>query len=138
MKPGLYEQIINEQLNHELEVIPEDCKYQEKVDTAEASKILSTYVAELLKRKMDDMYESNGEAALDEQIAYINKIIGVVDEDTDELLIEHKGEQLLSVLSKQDERILLGKKAKDIKRSESSMAYSSLFTGAVREPQMLL
>lgn len=137
MKPGLYEQIINEQLNHELEVIPEDCKYQEKVDTAEASKILSTYVAELLKRKMDDMYESNGEAALDEQIAYINKIIGVVDEDTDELLIEQKGEQLLTVLSKQDERILLGKKAKDIKRPESSMAYSSLFTGAVREPQML-
>ena len=31
MKPGLYEQIINRQMNHELELIPEDCKHQEKV-----------------------------------------------------------------------------------------------------------
>lgn len=35
MKPGLYEQIINRQMNHELESIPEDCKHQEKVDSAE-------------------------------------------------------------------------------------------------------
>ncbi len=47
MKPGLYEQIINKQLNSELEQIPAERKYQEKVDAAEASRILSSYVAEL-------------------------------------------------------------------------------------------
>lgn len=45
MKPGLYEQIINRQMNHELELIPEDCKHQEKVDSAEASRVLATYAA---------------------------------------------------------------------------------------------
>ncbi|MCR5208995.1 MAG: hypothetical protein K6C99_02145 [Lachnospiraceae bacterium] len=52
MKTGLYEQIINKQLNAELEQIPEECKHREKVDGAEASRVLSTYVAELLKNRM--------------------------------------------------------------------------------------
>ena len=138
MKTGLYEQIINRQINSELEQIPDECKHCEKVDGAEASRVLSTYVAELLKRRMDDIYENSGDDALRNQIDYINKVIGSVDgESNDEIKIEESGEQLLAVLKSNDERILLGKKAKDIVRPETSMAYSSLFTGAVREPQML-
>jgi len=138
MKPGLYEQIINGQLNSELELIPEECKHLEKVDSAEASRVLSTYVAELLKRKMDDIYENSGDDALSNQIEYINKVIEMVDaESKNQLMIDSAGDQLLSVLNENDERLLLGKKAKDINRPETSMAYSSLFTGAVREPQML-
>ncbi len=72
MKPGLYEQIINRQMNHELESIPEDCRHQEKVDSAEASRVLATYAAELLKRKMDAIYETSGDEALGAQISYIN------------------------------------------------------------------
>ena len=53
MESGIYEQIINKQLSDELEKLPEECKYQEKVDAAEASKVLSTYVAGLLQHKMD-------------------------------------------------------------------------------------
>ena len=138
MKPGLYEQIINGQLNSELELIPDQCKHQEKVDSAEASRVLSTYVAELLKQKMDDIYENSGDDAIFNQIEYINKVIEMVDsESKNRLMIDTAGDQLLSVMSENDERILLGKKAKDINRPETSMAYSSLFTGAVREPQML-
>ncbi len=138
MKTGLYEQIINKQINSELEQIPDECKHCEKVDGAEASRILSTYVAELLQRKMDNIYETSGEAALQSQIEYINKVISSIDSDSnDEIKIEESGEQLLAVLNSNDERILLGKKAKDVVRPETSMAYSSLFTGAVREPQML-
>ncbi|SEA76099.1 Superfamily II DNA or RNA helicase [Oribacterium sp. KHPX15] len=138
MKPGLYEQIINKEMNNELEQIPADCKHQEKVDSAEASRVLSTYVAELLQRKMDTIYESSGDDALDKQIEYINKVISVIDDESkDQTMVEMSGEQLLSIMSNKDERLLLGKKAKDIERPETSMAYSSLFTGAVREPQML-
>lgn len=57
MKPGLYEQIINKQMNEELQSVPEACRYQEKVDSAEASRVLATYAAELMKRKMDAIYE---------------------------------------------------------------------------------
>lgn len=133
MKPGLYEQIINKQMNEELQSVPEECRHQEKVDSAEASRVLATYAAELMKRKMDAIYESSGD-----QIAYINKVIGAMDVETEEeLQIEHPGEQLLNLLSEKDEQRLLGKKAKDALRPETSMAYSSLFTGAAREPQML-
>ncbi len=138
MKPGLYEQIINGQLNSELELLPEECKYKEKVDSAEASRVLSTYVAELLKKKMDEIYENSGDDALSNQIEYINSVIGTVDsESKNQLMIGSEGDQLLTLLNENDERILLGKKAKDINRPETSIAYSSLFTGAVREPQML-
>ena len=41
MKPGLYEQIINKEMDEELEQIPEERKYREKVDSAEASKVLA-------------------------------------------------------------------------------------------------
>ena len=138
MKPGLYEQIINRQMNHELELIPEDCKHQEKVDSAEASRVLATYAAELLKRKMDAIYEASGDEALGAQISYINQVIGSMGVESEEqLLIENTGEQLLNLLQQSGEQKLLGKKAKDTPRPETSMAYSSLFTGASREPQML-
>ena len=138
MKPGLYEQIINKGMNSELERIPENCKYQEKVDSAEASRVLSTYVAELLQRKMDSIYEKSGDDSLNNQIEYINKVISVIDDESkDQVMIGQSGEQLLSIMSDNDDRLLLGKKAKDIPRPQTSMAYSSLFTGAVREPQML-
>lgn len=138
MKPGLYEQIINKQMNEELASVPEECRHQEKVDSAEASRVLATYAAELMKRKMDAIYEASGDQALSDQIAYINKVIGAMDVETEEeLQIEHPGEQLLNLLSEKDEQRLLGKKAKDALRPETSMAYSSLFTGAAREPQML-
>ena len=66
MKPGLYEQIMNEEMKKALALVPEDCRHQERVDSAEASRVLATYAAELLKRKMDAMYESAGEQALEE------------------------------------------------------------------------
>ena len=75
MESGIYEQIINKKLSSELEKLPGDCKYQEKVDAAEASKVLATYVAGLLQHKMDCMYESSGDNALSDQIMYINKVI---------------------------------------------------------------
>lgn len=86
MKPGLYEQIINRQMNHELELIPEDCKHQEKVDSAEASRVLATYAAELLKRKMDAIYETSGDEALGAQISYINQVIGSMGVESEEQL----------------------------------------------------
>ena len=138
MESGIYEQIINKQLSSELEKLPGDCKYQEKVDAAEASKVLATYVAGLLQHKMDCMYESSGDNALSDQIMYINKVINAIDAEVcDQNMVEQSGEQLLSVLSQNDERLLLGKTAKDVVRPVTSIAYSNLFTGAMHEPQML-
>lgn len=111
---------------------------RKKVDSAEESRVLATYAAELLKRKMDAIYETSGDEALGAQISYINQVIGSMGVESEEqLLIENTGEQLLNLLQQNGEQKLLGKKAKDTPRPETSMAYSSLFTGASREPQML-
>ena len=141
MKPGLYEQIIYQNMTQELAKIPADQKHQEKVDSAEASRVLSTYVAEIVKKKLDEIYEKSDSQSIPEQIQYVNQLISLVNPNLEDSpnpwLVNETGDQLLSVMDVHDERLLLGKKAKDIHRPETSMAYSSLFTGAVREPQML-
>lgn len=47
-----------------------------------------------------------------------------------------RAEQLLALLRENDPRLAAGKAAKDIERPETSLAQSSLFTGAIHEPQM--
>lgn len=51
--------------------------------------------------------------------------------------MDDEGEQLFALLSRDDPMMRIGrKKAKDLPRPETSIAQSSLFTGAVHEPQM--
>ncbi len=73
MKQGLYEQIINRKMTGELEGIPDNCKHQEKGDSAEASRVLSAYVAELLQKKMDSIYEASGEDALAREYGFSSR-----------------------------------------------------------------
>lgn len=50
--------------------------------------MLATYAAELMKQKMDAMYEASGNQALSDQITYINKVIGSKDVAAEEKLHE--------------------------------------------------
>lgn len=50
--------------------------------------MLATYAAELMKQKMDAMYEASGDQALSDQITYINKVIGSMDVAAEEKLHE--------------------------------------------------
>ena len=52
------------------------------------------------------------------------------------LSVEQRAEQLLALLREQDPRLAVGKTAADLIRPETSIAQSSLFTGAIHEPQM--
>ena len=44
LKPGLYEQLVNNDIKNELEDYPESCKKLAQVDEAEAAGIISKYV----------------------------------------------------------------------------------------------
>ena len=134
---GIYEQLISKGLEQELE---QSDKYRltEPIDTAEASKVLAKYVATVVERGMENMKEQG--ADLQEQVALANQLIAAILERTKEsdfaaLSVAERAEQLLALFDRKNSILALDEKAQLV-RPETSIAQSSLFTGAVHEPQM--
>ena len=139
LPPGLYEQVINTALNRELSAIPEARKSVAPIDKAEASKVLSQYLAEVVQKGLDNLLDNGG--GLSAQVELTNRIVALIQNITQEadfatLSVDQRAEQLLALLREQDPRLAVGKTAADLSRPETSIAQSSLFTGAIHEPQM--
>ena len=136
---GLYEQVINNALNSELAEIPEACKAVAPIDKAEASKVLAQYLADVVQKGLDNVLDNGGD--LSAQIALTNQIVSLIQNTTKEadfaaLGVDQRAEQLLALLREADPRLAVGRTAADLSRPETSIAQSSLFTGAIHEPQM--
>lgn len=139
LQPGLYEQVVNRELRRELDQVPESRKSMSAIDSAESSKVLAQYIADVIQRGLTDISSNGG--GLTEQVELVNRIVELIKDQTEEpefedLSVDSRIEQLLAVLREQDPRLAIGKTAKDVIRPETSIAQSSLFTGAIREPQM--
>ena len=139
LSPGLYEQIINQALNSELSEIPEACKSIAPIDRAEASKALAQYLADVVQKGMENLLDNGGDISA--QIGLANQIVTLIQNTTQEadfaaLHVDQRAEQLLALLRQQDSRLAAGKTAASLSRPETSIARSSLFTGAIKEPQM--
>ena len=140
LKQGLYEQLVNRIIGAEIENAEKRGMYVEAapVDTGEASKILSQYVAEVIEKGLDNVRDNGGSLA--DQIALVNKLVDAVKTETcedsfGELSVEEQAKQLLALFDKKDSILAVNEKAQ-IVRPVTSLAHSSLFTGAVREPQL--
>ena len=136
---GLYEQVINTALNRELSAVPDARKSVAPIDKAEASKVLSQYLAEVVQKGLDNVLDNGG--GLSAQVELTNRIVALIQNITQEadfaaLSVDQRAEQLLALLQEQDPRLAVGKTAADLSRPETSIAQSSLFTGAIHEPQM--
>lgn len=134
---GLYEQVINKGIDSELSAT-EKLTQAEKIDAAEAAKTLSEYISEVVLRGLENIKDNGG--SLDNQVNLANKIINTIIQETkesdfDTLSVAERAEQLLAVFEKKNNIIAFDEKAKII-RPETSIAQSSLFTGAIHEPQM--
>lgn len=152
LKNGIYEQIINENINQEL-IDKNDEKHIEKeaVDYAESSKVFAKYVSEIVEKGLNIVKEEEEKAtkgkkdekeknARLKQISLINKIVDLIkketnDEDYEKMSVTDEGEQLLALYDKKNTVLSLDGNKK-VTRPETSIAQSSLFTGAVHEPQM--
>ena len=137
LNDGLYEQVINKSLEAELSDDKKIIK-TEDIDTAEASKVLSKYVAEIVEGCLENIKDNGGD--LNAQVALANQIIHTIitetqDSDFDALTVAERAKMLLAVFDKQNSILAVNEKVQ-IVRPESSIAHSSLFTGAVHEPQM--
>ena len=137
LQPGLYEQVINNALSSELSEIPEARKSTAPIDTAEASKVLAQYLTAVVQKGLENVQDNGG--GLEAQIQLANQIVNTIQNTTQEadfasLGIDQRAEQLLALLRDNDPRLATGKSAKELERPETSIAQSSLFTGAIHEP----
>lgn len=139
LHPGLYEQVINNALTSELSDIPDARKSIAPIDKAEAAKVLAQYLTDVVQKGMENVLDNGGDISA--QIALANQIVTLIQNTTQEadfatLGVDQRAEQLLALLREQDPRLAAGKTAADLNRPETSIAQSSLFTGAINEPQM--
>ena len=134
---GLYEQIINKALDAEL-AKTDKLSETARIDEAEAAKVLAQYAAEIVEKGLDNVKDNGGD--LNKQVELVNRIVSTVVEETqetdfEELSVAERAEQLLALLERKNTIRALDEKAEVI-RPETSIAQSSLFTGAIHEPQM--
>ena len=134
---GLYEQIINRGLDAELGVT-DKLTSTAPIDSAEASKVLAKYIADVVEKGLDNVVDNGGD--INSQVTLANRIISTIISETkessfDEMSVAERAEQLLALFDKKNNIFALNEKA-EITRPETSIAQSSLFTGAIHEPQM--
>lgn len=139
LQPGLYEQVINREINTDLSELPAARQATAPIDKAEASKVLAQYLVDVVQKGLDNVLDNGGD--LSAQIGLTNEIVRIVERTTREadfaaLSVDERAEQLLVLLRENDPRLAIGKTAATVDRPETSIAQSSLFTGAVHEPQM--
>ena len=134
---GLYEQVINKELDTEL-ATTDKLSQTAPIDSAEASKVLSKYVAEIVEKGLENVLDNGGD--ISSQVELVNRIVATIvvqtrEADFDRKSVAERAEQLLALLDKRNSIFALDEKAQ-ITRPETSIAMSSLFTGALHEPQM--
>ncbi|HIU58395.1 MAG TPA: DUF3427 domain-containing protein [Candidatus Ornithomonoglobus merdipullorum] len=133
LKPGIYEQVIDQELSAELKDRETDIVVSKKtIDEAEAAVILSRYAKEIIERELITVKEHGG--GLAGQIEIVNRILSAAGGDESNKL-EGDAEQLLALIEKENSSYAVTGKA-ELVRPETSVAHSSLFTGAIHEPSM--
>ncbi len=139
LRDGLYEQIINKTIDSELSSM-DKLSQTAPIDTAEASKVLAKYVAEVVERGLENLKDNGG--GLNSQVELVNRIVPTImtetkEADFDTLSVAERAEQLLALFDRQNSIWAVNEKAQVV-RPETSIAQSSLFTGAAHEPQMYM
>ena len=138
LKPGLYEQVINNELGQELDAATDKLSQTAPIDDAEASRVLAKYVTEIIEKGLDNVKDNGGD--LNSQVSLANKIVSLIRHETEEvafdgLTVDQRAEQLLALLNKENSVYALDER-RTVIRPETSIAQSSLFTGAIHEPSM--
>lgn len=138
LQKGIYEKVID-RLMHSLisELDPTQIRVdQMKLDEAESAKILSQYVAQVVGTVL------NRQKSIDQRIVTVNDLLRQLARFTDEpdliqAEVHESAQVLLALLDRQDKAGAITGRKQDLPRPASSLAHSSLFTGARHEPNMI-
>ena len=143
LNPGLYEQVVNEQISQEMKNLPENLKDTRDIDKAEAADILSSYLASVVRKGMENIQDSN-EDGLQNQIELANQIISLVEKKTEnpsykDFSITPEAKELRAILDANIKRAKPEKNDVTLDRPDSPIRKSSIFTGgAVKEPKLFM
>ena len=136
LKPGLYEQVINKDLSDKID---DSAQLIDKrnIDKAEAPQVLAGYLSEVIEKGLSRLAGDDIEG----QLGLANKIVSAVteltgDDEFDGLSVDERAQQLLAVANMQNNADAVRGRI-TMTRPETSLASSSLFTGAGHEPQMM-
>ena len=137
LKNGLYEQVINKSIDDEL-AATDKLSQTAPIDSAEAAKVLAKYVAEVVEKGLENVKDNGGDLLA--QVELVNNIVSAVMSETrentfDRMSVSERAEQLLALMDRKNS-VSAFHDEPEIVRPETSIAQSSLFTGAVHEPQM--
>ena len=124
LKKGIYEELINRELEKDIESIEKSdmtCKRQD-MDDAEAPKILAQYVADSIRRKLEDIEEQQDRIKLVNDILVEAGLKGgmQITDDTKNLLTE---------VQTKEQHLLQQESQTDTVRPRSGFRVSNLFTG---------
>lgn len=142
LKEGLYEKLINQELKDEIEDSKKQVDiYEGTVDKEESPTIFGDYVGKVVKHALSVMQDND--KSIDEQASLLNEIIDVIaahlkgSSVRNHYIVEDESgnaQVLNAVVKKQNSLFVSNKKEPD--RPETSIAHSSLFTGAKSEPNL--
>ncbi|WP_304206665.1 DEAD/DEAH box helicase [Peptostreptococcus russellii] len=144
---GLYEEVINKKIDKIIEENKNEYDIdKEKIDKEEAAKIFSDYLTNVIKTGLNNIKDDTKkkENSFQRQIKLINSIVQIIVDETEnddlkDYFVKDLGEQLFSVYKKKNnlDSVRKQSKKKNAIRPETSISQSSLFTGALKEPNML-
>jgi len=138
VKPGIYEQVINKDLAIAISNKPDYLPFTAEIDSAEAPKVLSNYLATVLEK---GLLSINSEDGLGEHVCLINEIVNIIaratgDKQFEGLSVDARAEQLLALIDKKNSLLSIEEKF-IAPRPVTSISMSSLFTGAEKEPSLV-
>ncbi|MBP1995825.1 DUF3427 domain-containing protein [Paenibacillus eucommiae] len=144
MKQGLYEQIMNNGTLKQLASL-DLSSYdigKEPLDPEEARKLLSNYIATVIRKALKAVRESSDsdDEAVIAQVRVCNEVIATLknsldQEDYEALKLHEQGEVLTYVYAKLNS--IRAIKSEKVLRPTTPLSQSSLFTGSHAEPNML-
>ncbi len=142
LKPGFYEQVINQFIQDGLDELNLDGFHvdRERIDEAESTGTLAQYMASVVKLALARVKDEN---LLQRRIQLCNQLIMLLSKEIDEPAIQESsihsdGVLLLALLDKYGTAQRVRRKSDvDTIRPTTSIAHSSLFTGARHEPSMI-
>lgn len=141
METGLYEKVINKELQEQLNKIKDLQIEKAPVDRAEAHKILTKYISDIVEKSLVQIGEdSKNEEQVANEVQFVNKLIAVIKGDErfaglGDVTVPEYAEELLLLLNTKSMTKTFNNKTVYI-RPETSLARSSLFTGSHNEPTL--